>query len=145
MQNSLQKDSFLINTTSIIRGKPVLITMLIGVAFALVAIIFLILIKLLRGRRSNQPDNCNHHSESEPSTKVTQINDTTFSLGKKAECDCDNSYIDEVLLSSKFDSPHQIVHSDNPNYKGHPDIIPSFKNCSELGFNQKIYCPLGKL
>ena len=55
LQNSLQKDSFLINTTSIIRGKPVLITMLIGVAFALVAIIFLILIKLLRGRRSNQP------------------------------------------------------------------------------------------
>lgn len=145
LQKSLQEDGVLINAASIIRGKSVFFTLLIGIGIALLAIIFLAFATVLRVKRRAQRKNDQSESQVDSNCAKTEANETVFAFGEEAECYYDDDCYNEAMIRpTTCQQQENATNSNNLHTKGPPDIIPSFGIFSEFDLSQKLYYPFGK-
>ncbi|RWS13262.1 uncharacterized protein B4U79_07967 [Dinothrombium tinctorium] len=124
-----------LNTVNValLRGKPMLIALLIGVAVVTVIVLALGIIAVLRVRRSNNSacDTPPVQPQPQQSGAATMFNE------EDEDCCCDEDCCDEMLLTSSA------MQQQCNNSKGPPDIIPSF-GYSSSGLENKQFLSYGK-
>lgn len=123
----------------LLRGKPMVMALLIGAAVVTLIVIALGVIAVLRVRRSGSNGN-NLPQQDAPDQQ--QPASTLFE--EDEECCCDDDCCDEMLLTSTASNvaqQQQLQQNSNSN-KGPPDIIPSFGYCG--GLDNKNFISYGK-